>query len=236
MHTQAPDFPFVCVLKSGGSYHAQHVQDLLAGLRRYQPQARLVCLTDLPDVGPGVEVVPLQHNLPGWFSKLEMFALPLAAFLYIDLDVVFTGPVDIDIPDGLWILRGFKGQGVNSSVLLVRGQYPQILDSFVQDRERLIPEYSGPKWGDQDYILDSGCITGFIQDRFPTLAGSWRQTLHYRMGVIADAPSILVFHGKPKPQDLRLRLLGPHRVALFAWTYLLHAMAHRLRRRTKPSA
>ena len=151
MHTQQPDFPFVCVLTSGGSYHSQHVQNQLAGLRRCQPP--LVCLTDLPYVDPGVEVVSLQHQLPGWFSKLA--------------------------------------------------------------------------------ILGSGFITGCIQDRFPTLAGSWRQTLHYRMGVIADVPSILVFHGQPKPQDLRL--LGPRRVALFPWAILPHALVHRLRRLFQPA-
>jgi hypothetical protein len=216
-----PPPAFVCVLKSGGSYDAGHVERLAANIRRFQPDAEILCLTDLPALTDGITVVPLRHELRGWFSKLEVFALPLERFIYVDLDVIFTSRIDIDVPPGLWILRGFKGKGVNSSVLLVNGNFRRILEAFLQDPQRLTQEYaSADKWGDQDFIRDSGLITGYIQDIDPGLAGSWRQSLRYRMGWIADAPSILIFHGKPKPEQMIVRLYGQRRIFIFSWTYL----------------
>jgi hypothetical protein len=235
--------PFVCVLKSGGAYTARHVEALAANIRRFQPDARIVCLTDLPSMPPGIEAVALRHGLKGWFSKLEIFALPLQQFLYLDLDVVVTSRIDVEAAHGLWILRGFKGRGVNSSVLLVNGSFRRILDDFLVDPARLTQEYaSADKWGDQDFIRDSGLVTGYVQDVSPNLAGSWRQTLRYRMGRIDDAPSILVFHGKPKPESMVIRLHGGNRIFIFSWTYLpwgvvaaAKRMWRRLRRTTAPA-
>jgi hypothetical protein len=213
--------PFVCVLKSGGAYSVRHVDTLARNIRQFQPDAQIHCLTDLPTLPPGIVAVPLRYGLKGWFSKLEIFGLPIERFIYTDLDVVFTSRVDPEVPPGLWILRGFKGHGVNSSVLLVNGSFRRILDDFLVDAQRLTREYAtAQKWGDQDFIVDSGMLTGYVQDICPNLAGSWRQTLRYRMGRITDAPSILVFHGKPKPEHMMLRLFGGNHIFIFSWTYL----------------
>jgi hypothetical protein len=225
---------FVCVLKTGGAYSVTHVEALRDLLLRFNPDARLYCLTDERRPIEGVISQPLRHDLPGWFSKLEIFELDLHSFIYVDLDVIITGPISLHIPSGLWLLRGFKGHGVNSSVMLVNGHFASLTQDFLQNRDQAIRDYTtaGRGWGDQDFIRDSGLMSGFIQDCCPGLAGSWRQSLNYRMGVIDDAPSILVFHGQPKPEQVRFQVLGPHRIRLFAFRYLPQFLFYRFRRRS----
>lgn len=212
---------FVCVLKSGGRYDATHANRLFGHLKRFNPEAALICLTDLDGLDASIDVRPLRYGLRGWFSKLEIFELSERPFVYVDLDVVITGTIDLQIPPGLFLLRDFRGTGVNSSVMLVNGDYRFLLADFLVSAEESQREYSAPdKWGDQDYIRDSGCITGYIQDLFPDLAGSWKNSLDFEMGTIDDAPRVLVFHGSPKPEDLHLKILGDRKIFIFSAKYL----------------
>jgi hypothetical protein len=237
MHANSTLPLFVCVLKTGGSYGLQDARALRDSIRRFNPDARLCCLTDASDAGRAedIEVLPLEQDLPGWFSKLEVFRITDRPFIYVDLDVVFTSRVNVQIPAGLWILRGFKGSGVNSSVLMVNGDFRDILERFIQAREDNIRKYStsGDFWGDQDVIRDSGHITGYIQDIEPTLAGSWKNTLRYAMGTVRRAPAILVFHGQPKPSEMSIRVLDEGVVHLFNVRYLGHWLYHLIRDRLR---
>ena len=56
----------VTVLRSGGEYGPRHVQ----WLARQIPG--LVCLSDRKV--EGVETIPLRHDWPGWWAKMEMFS------------------------------------------------------------------------------------------------------------------------------------------------------------------
>lgn len=62
-------------------------------LAQHAPGAELVCLSDV-DV-PGVKCIPLVHDWPGWWAKLELFRPDIKGdFLTTDLDNVFLGPLD----------------------------------------------------------------------------------------------------------------------------------------------
>ena len=197
--------PFVCVLKSGGRYTPEHVLELAAHIRRFHPSFRLICLSDVPVTGMNIETVPLQHNLQGWFSKLEVFALAEPRFLYLDLDTLVTAPVDLSLGAGLFVLRDFDVGAVNSSVMYVDGNFKYVLDAFLSDPVAFTQEYSVPeKWGDQDFIRDNATISGFFQDLMPGFALSWKRDLNYQLGPIKKPPAILVFHGNPKPGDLNI--------------------------------
>lgn len=197
--------PFVCVLKSGGRYTPDHVLELAAHIRRFHDSFRLICLSDVEVVGRDIETVPLRHGLKGWFSKLEIFALHEPRFLYLDLDTLVTGPVDIHLGPGLFVLRDFDVGAVNSSVMYVEGDFKYVLDAFLEAPEAFTREYAVPeKWGDQDFIRDKAHITGFFQDLMPGFALSWKRDLNYQLGRITKPPAILVFHGQPKPGDLNI--------------------------------
>lgn len=223
--------PIVCVLKSGGHYCADHVKALADNVRQFNPGARVVCLSDIELRGVDVERVPLRHDLKGWFSKLEVFELDEPEFLYLDLDVVVTGPIQVALGPGLFLLRDFGVGAVNSSVMYVRGNFRPILDIFLSNRDGFTAEYAVPeKWGDQDFIRDHGQITGFIQDLAPGLAASWKRDLHYQMGWIRQPPGILVFHGKPKPDELTIRHASGKGLYVFGWRYWPKSLLKRLRR------
>lgn len=49
---------------------------------------RFVCLTNTEV--EGVECIPLERDLPGWWSKIELFGHDLGRVLYYDLDTILT--------------------------------------------------------------------------------------------------------------------------------------------------
>lgn len=86
------DKTVVCVLWVGDfrrrTYSPIWVQKLKAMIDRHMLGYRFVCLSNVPV--RGVETIPLRDNLPGWYSKIEMFRPGLfkGRLLYIDLDVL----------------------------------------------------------------------------------------------------------------------------------------------------
>lgn len=88
------DLTVACVLRSGGMYDAEWVRKLRDGFARHLTAPhRFVCLSDM-DVP--CERIPLEHDWPGWWSKIELFRPGLfdGPVLYCDLDNVICGPLD----------------------------------------------------------------------------------------------------------------------------------------------
>jgi hypothetical protein len=111
----------ITVLKSGGRYDAAWVERLARGVRRHAPAFdRILCLTDLPLVVAGVERVPLRHDWPAWWAKMEAFrpGLTRGPTLLCDLDTVLTGPADALAEPGLTAMEDYFHKGRLSSALL----------------------------------------------------------------------------------------------------------------------
>jgi hypothetical protein len=88
-----------CVLWVGKFRNRNYTPDWVYRLREGVGQHlsrphRFVCLSNVEV--PGVEVIPLTHSWPGWWSKIELFSShPLGArVLFLDLDVLVTGSLD----------------------------------------------------------------------------------------------------------------------------------------------
>lgn len=222
----------VCVLKSGvfkpwtqkaytvqyGPHHVQWLRDQFAA--QIKAPHRFVCMSDM-DV-PGVEVVPLRDNLPGWWSKMELFR-EFKHAAYVDLDTVILN----DVHDNLCTGHKFtmsanmtKRHGVNSSVMSWNGDYSFLYETFIADKERIMAEfvYSG-RWGDQDFIKETyiakrGQITKFqhslpefilsykhdILDRGAPIKFGARKRIRLREDWLQQ-PRIVCFHGAPKPAE-----------------------------------
>lgn len=80
----------VTVLREGDfrrrEYNVEWVERLQRRARILLPEARFICLSNNPRV-PGY--VPLRHNWPGWWSKIELFRDDLPTenrCIYFDLD------------------------------------------------------------------------------------------------------------------------------------------------------
>lgn len=84
----------VCVYKSGGDYDIKYVVALKNALKKYCKEPfDFYCLTDeAEEVTPFAIPVLLEHDLPGWWSKIELFNPKLFSdketVLYFDLDVL----------------------------------------------------------------------------------------------------------------------------------------------------
>ena len=75
-------------MRGGGDYKPAHVQAL-----RWMVEKRLelpfLCVTDQ---SVDADYVPMIHNWPGWWSKMEIFRLK-PPILFLDLDTIVLGPV-----------------------------------------------------------------------------------------------------------------------------------------------
>lgn len=86
------------VYRSGGPYDLRYVEALSSALQiNAEWDGDIVCLTDQPEQveQDGVQAVPMEHNWPGWWSKIELFKPGLfdSPVIYLDLDTLVLGPI-----------------------------------------------------------------------------------------------------------------------------------------------
>ena len=213
----------VCV-KWGDKYGPEYVTKLKGACERHIPHDDFMCMTDAPV--PGVQCVPMNTDLPGWWSKLGLFRKGYFCddILYLDLDVVVTAPI---VPflaayrsdkSKLWALDDFSyslrtpkesmapetrrllgGAGtINSSVMMWNGKESfqhQVFDNFTDE---IMTELHG----DQNWI--TRCLWSKHINLLP------QSTAHsFKYGGGLPYP-ITVFHGDPKPADLKIDWVIEH--------------------------
>lgn len=187
------------VLRSGGDYTAEDVERLAAGVRAHLPDARIVCLSDCP---VPVERIPLAHDWPGWWAKMELFRPDLAShdWVYMDLDTIVTGSLEeLAALDDLAIMRDvYRPNGLQSAVMcLPAADRAEAWADWISGPSHRMKQFA--RGGDQAFLethyLDRALR---LQGRLPG------QIVSYK----ADPPAaraaarLVVFHGKPKPRDV----------------------------------
>lgn len=204
-----------CVLKSGGwknrHMHVEYLPADVLWLRdqlegRVRVPYRFVCLSDLEI--PGVDVIPLRDDLPGWWSKLELFR-ELEEALYIDLDTVITGDLTEILEHGhdFTVLRNFsttdtRANRIGSGVMAWRGDYSRLYRAFMAAPARHMQECrTSAKWGDQGFIAAEQGQRAYFQDLFPGQVVSFKVSL--RRGAPRPENRIVCFHGEPRPWQVR---------------------------------
>lgn len=192
----------LCVLRSGGVYTPAHVQRLAAQV----PGLGLWCLSDLPV--PTVPTLPLRHDWPGWWAKLEAFNPEIEGdLLYLDLDSEIVGDLDRLIALGqasdrsiLWD-DPLRPACANSSVMWIRqADKAAVWGGFLEDPAGFMRAFRTwpDRWGDQGFI--AACLPN--AKRWPPgLIRSWR--LECRAGIPAGT-LVLAFHGQPKPWEVEI--------------------------------
>lgn len=203
------------VLKSGGIYDAEWVAKLQRGVARHLSQPhKFVCLSD---VDVPCERIPLKHDWPHWWAKIEMFAPDVinGETLYLDLDTIITGQMDAFIERCrdyyFCMLKNLNDEEmVGSGVMWFADKAPEgVYETFLQAPERTMEFYrtakEGSYMGDQAHIWDS-------LDRkvdavsHPSLRSYKR---HCRNGLPAGT-SIVAFHGRPRPTEINPKWLQEH--------------------------
>lgn len=195
-----------CVLRSGGVYDAGWVARLRDGVGRHLARPhRFVCLSDC---GVPCERIPLRHDWPGWWAKLEAFRPDIlgGSALFLDLDTLVVGdlePLAQEIERSAFIaLRDFyRPDGLGSGVMAWRdqGKVSNLYRLFAEDAAEWMARLGAR--GDQGFLeeIGWGAWTTRLQAALPGFAVSYKAD-RCDKGVPLGA-GLLCFHGKPKQAD-----------------------------------
>lgn len=184
----------VCVMKTGGEYNRTHVQNLKDMVGNHP----FVCLSDDPSV-PGYQ--PLNDNLPGWWSKIEAFAIP-GPVLFLDLDTIVLGNLDEILETAkqheFLILRDvYRGQqdpkAMQSSVMGWASDVSYMYDEFI----KMAAHWMMSVRDDQRYIEMVAKQAKYWQDILPDALVSFKVSVQGKS--IPEDAKIIFFHGQPRP-------------------------------------
>lgn len=165
------------------------------------------CVTDDPTgIDKNIQCLPPFSKNPqihGWFHKLSLtkcsrFGIT-GKILYMDLDVVITDNIDellthtnkfCIIEDWLYTKMGQKK--FNSSVMSwISGQYYDLEEQYLQKKKQY------KTWtGDQDFITDS-----IPEAKLWPIPWCVSYKWHKCWQGIPNGAKIVVFHGKPNPEE-----------------------------------
>lgn len=190
-----------CVLRSGGAYSASHVAGLRAQVAHWLPQARFVCLSDVP---VDCERVPLQTDWPGWWAKIELFRHFTGRTFYLDLDsVIVADPAPLVTTGRFMMIRNWGYPKLFASgVMSWHGDYGHITSAFEPMAAAVIEKYTTcEQWGDQAFIAERA---GDVR-AFPAGAvASYRYQIARRRIVNAAPPKgacVVAFNGTHLPWE-----------------------------------
>jgi hypothetical protein len=177
----------VVCLHTGDAYGPEYVGRLYAGLARHATR-------------PFDFVVVREAPWPGWWGKLVLFP-PEVRTVFLDLDVVLTGPVDFLFAyAGDFCLWGdpWNGRWNTSVMAIAPGFGTEIRRRFLAEPEGIMRRLHG----DQDFVAE---VLWPHADTWQTVAPG--QVKSYKADHLEAGPagaSIVVFHGRPKPHELPL--------------------------------
>jgi len=197
------------VLKSGGEYDAGWVSKLMrACTRNLTIPHRFECLSD---VEVPCQRIPLKHDWPGWWSKIEIFrpGVIQGPTLYLDLDTVIVGNIDriADLPYDFAMTRNLNmGHWASSLAMWFIKSPSQVYQTFLENPEFHMREHSrsnasmGVNIGDQSFIYEvMDRKVKFLSDDVPGLIRSYAR--HCTAGV-PEGTSIVAFGGINKPSTV----------------------------------
>lgn len=208
-----------CVRRSGGVYDRVDYVGALARAvaRNLRAPYRFVCLTDKSEVPDGVERIPLLHNWPHFWSKIELYRPGLFSgpVLYLDLDTVVCGDItDIaQADDPILISWDMQHGWINSSFVRWSVDLSVVYRAMVADEVGTIKKYSnGGLWGDQgllqDVLMDTGIGWRWVQDAFPERV-RWHQPGSRDRGV-EPGTCVSMWYGHPKPHEVASDFVAQH--------------------------
>lgn len=196
-----------CVLKSGGEYDQEWVRKLRDGVAR-NGDHRFICLSD---VEVPCERIPLRHNWPGWWSKIELFRAIEEPTLYLDLDTVVTGSLDhLNLDMDFAMLRNFHNpQMVGSGVMWFGKPQRHVYDRFCEKPFKWIEFHKrmqdGPYIGDQAFVWEA---MGRNVKHLPMdTIKSYK--MHCKQG-LPEGTSLVCFHGLPKAPEVKTSWMEAH--------------------------
>ena len=185
----------VTVLRSGGEYDARHVR----WLAKQVPG--LVCLSDVRV--QGVLTVPIRHDWPKWWSKMNLFSDAIDGdLLHIDLDTVVLGSLDaFDVRRTTMLSDFYRPHLLASGLMYIKQEdKAAIWAAFLSDPKGHMKRHERfPLIGDQGF-LNGRIKAQRWQDVLPGQVASYK--VHCLNGPTPTA-KVVCFHGQPRPWGVR---------------------------------
>ena len=211
-------YTIVC-MKWGVKYGADYANTLWNMLsKNFKNPFFLICFTDNPDgLLPVIESRPLPEvNIPagsperGW-NKLGMFHpeinLPARPTLFLDLDVVLTGYMDVffEVPGHFLISNDWNwrkpGVGNSSVFRFIPGTQNHVWEKFQKDPEAAKAAHRN----EQEFLCAEANDLKFWPDE---LCRSYKRhcipdwpMIFWQKPRLPKGARVLIFHGDPKPED-----------------------------------
>ena len=199
----------ITVLRSGPEYNAEKVLAVHAMVERNLTiPHEFICLSDVEILG--VKTIPLKHNWPGWYAKMEIYRpdLPEGPKLYLDLDTSIVSNMDSVLEAAgacgkpFVILRDFYRGAVNPLSMGSGFMYWNTDMSFLY--EWYVKNPVQIRGGDQvilEQLLNVKAVA-FWQDITESVCSF---KVHIRpLNQILPKYSVVCFHGKPRPWEQTL--------------------------------
>lgn len=211
-----------CVWKTGGVYDRYDYVGRMARAvaRNLTRPYRFVCLTDAAEVPPGVERIPLLHNWPGFWSKVELHrpGLFTGPVIFFDLDTVICGSLDpiADAIDDAKPLCAWDMQHgwINSSFLAWNQDLSAVYADMAAHPAGTMQVYdgTGPWWGDQGHLQvtlqEKHIPWRWVQEVVP-YAVAW-QPIPLRGMPAAPGVAVSMWYGHPKPHEIQTDWMQEH--------------------------
>lgn len=194
------------VLKSGGSYTPEHVRMLEEQLGHDCP---LTVYTDNLELlaKRGSFARRLTYQLPGWWSKMELFnpALP-DDIVFFDLDTVIRRRPRVlsqAVREPMMLRDFYRPEGLQSSIMCIPHHFKAyVWKHWMEGPEEWMSLLSEQGLGDQAFLEKvSQKFWGILQDKYPGEYVSWKAD-HLEQLPLPSTARVIVFHGQPKPWDI----------------------------------
>lgn len=235
----------VVCLKWGEKYSTEYVNRLYSMVSsQLKQEFEFYCMTESPSgIIDEVNILPLPNlGLEGWWYKLYLFSSDFFGLqgrvLFLDLDVVITGSIDalLGYSSKCFCISPDEKEGdYNSSVMSFElGSMPYVWESFWAQKEIITQTMHG----DQDWvqhicrnakIYPKPFVVSFKYDcksraKFGGGSlGKWLRKKGYfvpkKEAVLPKGTSIVLFHGKPDPEDVMDKPFDKYRYAPWVSTY-----------------
>lgn len=192
--------PWVNPRGKTAEFTVDHAQWLHRQIRQHF-DGEIVCFTDTPV--PGVKNIPLLHDWPGWWAKLEMFRPDIEGdILFMDLDTIITGDLKRMVAmEKTTVLRDFYSMSdkIGSGLMFIKQEdKARVWEEFTRCPEQHMDEcVTREKWGDQGFLNGIiGKTAQRWQDVLPGAVLSYKASGRRRP---MRTCSVMCFHGDPRP-------------------------------------
>ena len=199
----------ICVLRKSKDYGPEDVAKLQQGVAQHLSLPhRFVCLSN---VDVPCERIAMQHDWPGWWSKIELFrpGVITGPTIYLDLDNVVIGDFSRIVgfnQDWAMMQNLSRPHMVSSAVMWFYHRAPvDVYKKFVVNPQHWLKYHQdnkdGPYLGDQAFIWDA------LNRSVPVMSAREHGICSYRLHVKSqgkppDWCKIVCFGGRFKPNNV----------------------------------